>query len=789
MTARKLFPLFLLAASACSGPKLVSHAVPVAALPDETHLKNLRQLTFGGTNAEAYWSYDGQWLTFQHKGLGLPGEAPPGPQCDQIYRMTADGTQYLPVSDGKGRTTCSYFFPEDQHELFSSTAGTDPACPPAPDRSKGYVWPIYNSYQIYSTPRNHSDPVPIEPGAPRAYNAEATTCSDGSVIFTSDRDGDLELYTGKLDSVNVLNDVKRITHSVGYDGGAFFSADCKRIVWRASRPKPGKETQDYQDLLKKHLVRPGRLEIWTANADGTHAHQVTDIGAASFAPFFFPDGRRIIFASNPRDRDGRMFDLYMINVNGTGAERVTESETFESFPMFSPDGKQLAFSSNRNGKQPHETNVFVADWVETPQPPLSADASLPADRFLAVIEKLSAPDMEGRGVGTAGLARAEDYVVDRFKAAELRPFGEVFPSAKVDGYKYKIEMKGIAKTDQTIYTASNILGVLGGSCGRVQPVVVGAHLDHLGYGGAESLDSGKKGIHPGADDNASGVAGVIEIARTLAMHEREIKRSCYIFAAFTGEEIGDAGSSRVVELLKELRIKPKAMLNLDMIGRMEDNKLLVYGTESAREWTKMVAAECTANDLSCPGGGDGYGPSDHMPFYMTGVPVLHFFTGPHADYHRMSDTADKINATGGIQTARVISLLALKAGAPGQKFHYVKAKASPMMGGAGKTEHSLASAAYLGTIPDYSKLTSPHGPADDNSAGGVTLGGTRAGSPAEQAGVQAGDILTSIDDQKIRSLEEFMAALVKLQPGQKVVLGLTRDGKPLKLPATVGKRQ
>ena len=790
--------LFLvLVATACSHSKSNLQSVPLSPLPDETHFKNLRQMTFGGTNAEAYWSYDSKWLSFQHKGLGLPGEIPPGPECDQIYLMSVDGSPYHRISDGKGRATCSYFFPEDNRILFSSTASSDPRCPPTPDFSKGYVWPIYDTYRIYSTPVDRNDPIPMEPGAPRAYNAEATTCADGSVVFTSDRDGDLELYTAKIDSLGVLIDLKRVTHTVGYDGGAFFSPDCKQIVWRASRPKPGKETEEYQALLKKHLVRPGRLEIWIANADGSHAHQVTDIAAASFAPSFFPDGHRIIFASNPRDRNGRMFDLYAINANGTGIERVSFSETFESFPIFSADGKHLAFSSNRNAKLPHETNVFIADWIDTPSAPLSSEDSLPANRFMAVVEKLSAPEMEGRGAGTQGLSRAEDYVVERFKAAELKPFGEVFPRGgqRVSGFKHHIEMKGLMQSEKTVYTANNILGVMGGSCGKVAPVVVGAHLDHLGYGSMESLESSQtgqisqSGIHPGADDNASGVAAIIEVARTLAMHEKETRKGCYIFAAFTGEEIGDAGSSRVVELFKDLKIKPKAMLNLDMVGRMEDNKLLVYGTESAREWSKLVESTCRDNSLSCPGGGDGYGPSDHMPFYMAGVPVLHFFTGPHADYHRKSDTADKINATGGIQIARVVSVLALTAGSPRQSFHYKKGKASPMMGGAGKTEHSLAAAAYLGTIPDYSKLTSPHGPAGDVSAGGVTLGGTRAGSPAEQAGVQAGDILTSIDDHRIQSLEEFMSVLVQLKPGQKVVLGISRDGKPLKLPATLGKRQ
>ncbi|HAR44456.1 MAG TPA: hypothetical protein DCS07_17800 [Bdellovibrionales bacterium] len=356
--------------------------------PGEVHFKNIRQLTRGGSNAEAYWSFDGRALSFQHKGPPItqdPAEPGTGVACDQIYTMKADGSgDFQFISKNRGRTTCAYYLPKNERVLFASTFATDMKCPPEPDKSKGYVWPIYNSYQLYSTALDGSDLRPLEPGAPRAYNAEATVCHDGSVVFTSDRDGDLDLYVGYLDSLGTLGEVKRVTHELGYDGGAFFSPDCKQLVWRASRPRPGQDKKEYLSLLKNHLVRPGALELWIGNADGSHARQVTRIGAASFAPFFTPDAKAIIFSSNPRDPRGRHFDIYKIQTNGTGLERLSFSNTFDSFPMFSPDGKKLAFSSNRNATQPHETNVFVADWVETAPVPLSIKDEDPANRLAAL---------------------------------------------------------------------------------------------------------------------------------------------------------------------------------------------------------------------------------------------------------------------------------------------------------------------------------------------------------------------------------------------------------------------
>jgi TolB protein len=338
-------------------PQQSPKANNLLAYPGEKHLRNIRQLTFGGQNAEAYFSHDDKYLIFQHQGADVP--------CDQIYTIpvdTPDGKPAKPklVSTGKGRTTCSYFFPSGDRILFSSTHAASPACPPKPDYSKGYVWPIYDTYDIYTARRDGSDLKRLtnSPG----YDAEATISRDGKkIVFTSMRNGDLDIYVMDADGSHV----KQLTHELGYDGGPFWSYDGKKIVYRAEHPKTPEQIADYKQLLSKGLIRPGNLEIWVMDADGSHKRQITHNGAANFAPYFFPDGKRIIYASNASDpKSGRAFDLYMINVDGSGEERVTFYPDFDSFPMFSSDGKRLVWASNRNGKEPHETNIFVADWVD-----------------------------------------------------------------------------------------------------------------------------------------------------------------------------------------------------------------------------------------------------------------------------------------------------------------------------------------------------------------------------------------------------------------------------------------
>ena len=340
----------VMTSAARSLPKSGESADDPLRLPEEKHLRNIRQLTFSGENAEAYFSADGKRLIFQSTREGH--------ECDQIYEMNTDGSGTRMVSTGRGRTTCAYIYRDASRILYSSTHLASPDCPPKPDYSRGYVWAVYPGFDIFSAAPDGSDLKRITntPG----YDAEATIAPNGKkVVFTSVRDGDLDIYTMDLDGRNV----KRLTTEVGYDGGPFFSYDNQWIVYRAHHPKAEREIADYRALLKEHLIRPTTLEIWVMKADGTSKRQVTDNGKANFAPFFFPDGKRIIFASNMNDPRGRNFDLYAINVDGTNLERITYNDTFDGFPMFSPDGKKIVFASNRNAKSEGDTNVFIADWV------------------------------------------------------------------------------------------------------------------------------------------------------------------------------------------------------------------------------------------------------------------------------------------------------------------------------------------------------------------------------------------------------------------------------------------
>lgn len=335
-------------------------AVDTLRYPKETHLANLKQLTFGGDNAEAYWSADGQKLVFQATREEW------GAACDQIYfldtREPVD-TNKVPalISTGKGRTTCSYFMPGDTTIIYASTHLADPACPPVPERSVDgkYVWPVYESFDIFiaDLEGNIVAQLTDEPG----YDAEATLSPKGDkIVFTSMRSGDLELYTMNIDG----SDVRQVTTGLGYDGGAFFSPDGTKLVFRASRPETEEEIATYKSLLKQGLVQPTDMELYVCNVDGSELTKVTDLGQANWAPFFHPSGEKIIFCSNHKSERGFPFNLYMINLDGTGLTQITYDSAFDSFPMFSPDGKKIAFASNRNNGGTRSTNLFVADWID-----------------------------------------------------------------------------------------------------------------------------------------------------------------------------------------------------------------------------------------------------------------------------------------------------------------------------------------------------------------------------------------------------------------------------------------
>lgn len=338
------FLLAAVVAAGCAG----SPGVRVTPAHGETRLPFIQQLTFSGQNAEAYFSDDGRWLTFQSAQLDYP--------CDQQYVMRVDGSRRRMVSDGRGKTTCGWFFPGGRRLFYGSTTAHQDRCPPKPDPSRGYVWPL-DPYDIYTVNRDGSDTRRLT--AYDVYTAEGVLSPDGKrIVFTSLMSGDLEIYTMNADGT----DVRRLTHTPGYDGGPWWSPDGTKIVYRANHPTDSTELAQYRSLLAQRLVRPSKVELFVMNADGSEQRQITRLGGANFGPSWTPDGRRIIFSSNFRDPRSGNFDLYMVNEDGSALEQITTHPGFDGFPAFSPDGRKLVWASSRGASRSGETNVFIAQW-------------------------------------------------------------------------------------------------------------------------------------------------------------------------------------------------------------------------------------------------------------------------------------------------------------------------------------------------------------------------------------------------------------------------------------------
>jgi len=910
----------LLGTVGCATPPAPS-TVEIERIPDQTtatlstlesrFLGDLEQLTFGGENAEAYFSFDGKQLSLQAR---QPDEG-----CDRIYRMPLQTRDRHLISSGEGVTTCAHFFP-DGNLLYASTHLRGKSCPPKPDHSLGYVWALHDSYDIFSVRPDGSGlrRLTFENG----YGAEGTGCGqDGSIIFTSTRDSDIELYRMDKDGKNVV----RLTRTPGYDGGAFFNADCTKIVWRASRPGAGKELTDYQDLLKKGLVRPSKLELWIANADGSEPMQLTYLNSAAFAPFFHPTEPVILFSSNHGARGPREFDIWAIRTDGTGLTQITDTPGFDGFPHFSPDGSMLAFSSNRATKPgEHDTNVFLAKWNKQTK---IATSNSDTDRIGQDIAWLAAPERDGRGIGTPGLAAAGEFLESRFKALGLEPAGDnntfresfdlitgvtIEPESALSIDKKKIDeadftvfgfsslgkaqgelvLAGYGAVDENLgiddyagkqvknklvlvrrfspegekfsdtevkrrvgdlrrkawlarergaralvivdwpsapegqskwempaeaampepappagdeagipvilvkrkavesvwakleagktvpvainvalsfhkAPAFNVMGRLQAKTPTNTTVVIGAHYDHLGYGHRGSLAPDSKAAHVGADDNASGTAAVLEIARALVARRGELKHNV-LFTLFSGEEWGLLGSTHHVKNRAKIE-NLVAMINLDMVGRLRDNTVQVLGVDTASEWRSLVEETCSSNRIRCTVSGDGYGPSDQAAFYPAGIPVLHLFTGSHSDYHKPSDTADRINAAGAAAIARSVSHISIALGAQ-SKLTFQRVK-EPAPGGDVRNFN-----ASLGTIPDYA------GPPGGQK--GVLLSGVRPGGAAESAGMQRGDIQLRLGTFQILSVQDLMFALNGSRPGETVTAVVLRAGKTLELRTT-----
>ncbi|HUG39620.1 MAG TPA: M28 family peptidase [Longimicrobiales bacterium] len=755
-------------------PMVPPGGIPHAADPGEPRLTNLRRLTDGGQNAEAYFSPDGQRLIFQST---MPGVS----ACDQQFTMTVGGQDLRMVSTGQGRTTCGYFQAGGERIVYSSTHHVAEACPAEPDYSQGYVWALYD-YDIYSADDDGGALARIFTSP--AYDAEATLSPDGrTIVFTSARDGDLDIYTMRTDG----SAVRKLTDAPGYDGGPFFSPDGSRIVYRAHHPADPRELEEYRRLLAQGLIRPTRLDLWVMDADGGNKVRVTDNGAANFAPYFHPSGERIIFSSNMHDPRGRDFDLYLIGADGSGLERVTVHPDFDGFPQFSPvDPRLLVFASNQGGNVEGETNVYLADWIERPAPvalraPVRPGTGMASTAACPAIDAAAAADLadytgryladdalEGRDAGSAGAACAAEYLAWTFRRIGLAPGGP-------DGtYFQDVPLASVTNPHAGGGSGRNVLAVLPGTDRRADEyIVVGAHFDHLGRGGMGSLDPGSREIHNGADDNASGVAALVRVAERLAVGPRP--RRPVLFMAFTGEEDGLLGSSHWTKDPTVPLEKVVAMINLDMVGRLRENGLVVYGVGTAREWTgivdPLVEAAGIATVSRIP---DGYGASDQTAFYMHDIPVLHLFTNTHADYHRPSDDWERIDVAGIETVAEIVADITRRVGSAPRMAVIRNVGRAPA---AASAEAGPGYGAYLGTIPDFSPVEY-----------GVLLGGVREGGPADRAGLRKGDIIVRVGDVEVKDLYALTDALRKYRPGDEVPIAYLRDGTPRSTRATLAAR-
>lgn len=717
----------------------------LTAFSQETHLKNITKLTFGGDNAEAYFSPNGSMLTLQVTNKEL------GAICDQIYTLNLNEKTYSPqslkrISNGKGRTTCSYFMPDGQHIIFASTHGSQNECPPPPKPRDGkYLWAIYPEFDLYIADLNGNivKQLTNSPG----YDAEAVVSPDGKKIaFTSTRSGDLELWTMDIDGSNL----KQVTFGLGYDGGSFFSHDSKKLVFRASRPKTEEAIAEYKSLLQENVVAPTEMEIYTCNVDGSDLKQITHLGKANWAPFFHPSDQKIIFSSNHHATRGYDFQLYMIDVNGAHLKQITFESEFNAFPMFSPDGKKLVFSSNRQQQAARETNVFIADWVDI-------DPAEYVDEVAAKkhISYLASDELKGRLAGSKEEQKAAKYLNDEFKKLGLKPYQGKSYSIPFE-YKYKLNPKDSLNPQEVSIKANNVVAFLDNKAAKT--IVIGAHYDHLGvneHGNSTKMNS-KGEIHNGADDNASGVAGVLELARMLSQN-KSTEKANYIFALFSGEEDGLIGSKALAEVIKTQTPNTVAMINMDMIGRLNDSKdLVVGGTGTCPEFSKMIERNKPAG-FHVTQDESGTGPTDHTSFYLKDMAVLNFFTGTHNDYHKPSDDEDKINYYG---VKNVIEYVArcVHDLSNLEKIEFTKTKAN-----AGKTRPKYK--VTMGIMPDYTEHPD-----------GLHVDGVTDNRPAQKAGIQEGDVITKIGTLVIKDVYGYMEALAKINPGDEVEVVFTRNG-------------
>lgn len=712
----------------------------------EKHLKNITKLTNGGDNAEAYFSPDGSKLTMQVTNNSL------GAQCDQIYlydltNQERSSKNLKLLSTGKGRTTCSYFMPDGKHILYASTHASSEACPAPPKSKDGkYLWAIYPEFDIYMSDLNGNiiKKLTDSPG----YDAEAVVSPDGKKIaFTSIRSGDLELWTMDIDGSNL----KQVTNGLGYDGGCFFSHDSKKLVFRSSRPKTEAEIKEYKDLLAQNLVAPTEMEIYTCNVDGSDLHQVTHLGKANWAPFFHPSDKKIIFSSNHHSTRGYDFQLYMIDIDGSNLEQITYMSEFNAFPMFSPDGKKLVFSSNRLQDAPRETNVFIADWVEGDPAEKAQPVLLKKD-----ITYLASDDLKGRLAGSPEETMAANYLADQFKKLKLKPYQKGGYFQDFD-YKVNLNPHDTNSAGSEANTGRNVIAYLNNKADKT--IIIGAHYDHLGlnqhHNSTKANSFGE--IHNGADDNASGVSAVLELARMLSQNKTK-EEANYIFALFSAEEDGLMGSKHMATNLKQLYPNVVAMINMDMVGRLNESKEMTVGGIGTCPDFKLIVEKNKPAGYNITLDESGIGPSDHTSFYLKDISVLFFFTGTHGDYHKPSDDENRINYTGLTQIVDYVFRISNDIGKL-QRITFTKTKNNA-------ARETPKYKVTMGVMPDYTD----HGD-------GLHIDGVMDGRPASLAGLESGDILVKIGDCEIKNVYSYMDCLTKFSAGETVEVHFMRKGE------------
>ncbi|WP_447950910.1 M20/M25/M40 family metallo-hydrolase [Chryseobacterium koreense] len=712
----------------------------------ESNLKNIKKLTFGGDNAEAYFSPDSKKLTLQVTNPEI------GAHCDQIYLLDLNhqnpGTKDLKlISTGNGRTTCSFFMPDGKHILYASTHEANKECPPKPaPRADGkYLWPIYAEFDIYVADLNGKmvKKLTDSPG----YDAEAVVSPDGKyIVFTSTRSGDLELWRMDIDGKNL----KQLTFGLGYDGGAFFSHDSKKLVFRSSRPTSEKDVKEYKELLAENLVAPTNMEIYTMNIDGTDLKQVTHLGKANWSPYFHPSDKKILFSSNHHSTRGYDFQIYSIDLDGKNLRQITYESEFNAFPMFSPDGKKLVFSSNRNGGKPHETNVFIADWIDGDAHEIVSEKNL-----RKTVTYLASDELQGRLTGSQGAEKAADFISKEFKKLKLKPLsGKDY----YQNFDYSVKLNPHEESSSVNVKGKNVIGYLDNKADKT--IIIGAHYDHLGLNEHHNstLMNSAGQIHNGADDNASGVSAVLELARMFSQNKTKEKVN-YIFALFAGEEDGLMGSKFMAENLPKNQ-KFKTMINLDMIGRLnKDKDLTIGGIGTSPVFGEMVKRYQPAG-FNLAIDSSGVGPSDHTSFYLKDIPVLFLFTGTHSDYHKPSDDTEKINFEAMTTITNYVFNLA-NAISETDDLPFTKTKMS----------QSKAVPKYkvsLGVMPSYA-----------DTKDGLHIDGVTDNRPASIAGIKAGDILTKIGTCEVKEVYSYMECLAKINSGDQLPVTVLRDGKEL----------